>query len=111
MSGTRITVTLPDDVYDALVEEAELERRKLSDLVRDAVTQMLAGERWQNIGQVAEDAIRKGATNDEALAKVRAKFPQAKTSPASIAWYRSNLRNQDSKVLTDAQARRVSEAD
>ena len=102
----RITVTLPEDVYDALAAEAEDTGRKLSDLVRDAVVQALSGERWQSIGQVAEAAIRDGRTNAEALEAVRAKFPEARTSPESVAWYRSRLRKAGEDVPTDIEARR-----
>lgn len=109
MTAQRISVSLPTDVYEALVAEAEETGRKLSDIVRDAVTQHLAGERWQNIGQVATEAIRAGATNDEALAAVRAKFPEAKTSAASIRWYRSKLRRDGEDVPTDVEARRAAE--
>ena len=106
MSGTRITVTLPQDSYDALVIEAEIQRRKLSDLVRDAVVQMLSGERWQGIGQIAEDAIREGCTNEEALQRVRTKVRGANTTLASISWYRSNLRRNGENVPTDAEAQK-----
>lgn len=106
MAAKRITVTLPEDVYDALSAEAEDTGRKLSDVVRDAVTQLLSGERWQSIGEVAEGAIREGKTNAEALEAVRARFPEANTSPESVAWYRSRLRKAGEDVMSDVEARR-----
>lgn len=109
MTAKRITVTLPEDVYDALAAEAEETGRKLSDIVRDAVTLLLAGERWQSIGEIAEEAIREGRTNAETLEIVRAKFPEARTSPASVAWYRARLRKIGEDVLTDIEARRAKE--
>lgn len=108
MPAMRITVTLPQDVYDGLQQEAEEKGRRLSDLVRDAVTLYLAGERWQSVGEVVSQAIREGKTNAEALAAARARFPEARTSPASVAWYRSHLRSEGEDVLTDAEARRKS---
>lgn len=102
----RVSVSLPDDVYEALMAEAEESRRKVSDVVRDAVTQLVAGERWQSIGEVAEGAIRKGLTNAEVLERVRATFPGAQTSPASVAWYRARLRKAGEDVPTDIEARR-----
>jgi predicted transcriptional regulator len=106
VGSTRITVTLPDDVYEALAAEAEETGRKLSDVVRDAVTQLVAGERWQSIGEVAEEAIREGLTNAEVLEAVRGRFPDARTSPASVAWYRARLRKSGEDVPTDIEARR-----
>lgn len=102
----RVSVSLPDDVYDAVMAEAEETRRKVSDVVRDAVTQVIAGERWQSIGQVAEAAMLEGLTNAEALEKVRKAFPKARTSPSSIAWYRVKLRKDGEVVPTDIEARR-----
>lgn len=106
----RVSVSLPDDVYEAVVAEAEETRRKISDVVRDAVTQVIAGERWESIGQVAEAAMLAGLTNSETLEKVRKQFPKARTSPASIAWYRVKLRKEGEDVPTDVEARRDRQA-
>lgn len=106
----RVSVSLPDDVYEAVVAEAEETRRKVSDVVRDAVTQTLAGERWLSIGNVAEQAMREGLTNAETLQRVLAQFPEAKTSPSSIAWYRVKLRKAGEDVPTDIEARRDRQA-
>lgn len=106
MASRRLTVTLPEDVYEAVAAEAEEAGRKLSDVVRDAVTQLVAGERWQFIGEVAEEAIWAGLTNAEVLEAVRGRFPDARTSPASVAWYRARLRKAGEDVLTDVEARR-----
>ena len=99
-------MTLPDDAYEALAAEAEETGRKLSDVVRDAVTEHLSVERWQSIGEVAEGAIRDGLTNAETLEAVMAKFPNARTSPSSVAWYRARLRKAGEDVPTDIEARR-----
>lgn len=45
-----------------------------------------------NISSVARDAIRAGLSNADALAKVKAEFPDANTTVSSIAWYRNDLR-------------------
>lgn len=106
----RVSVSLPDDVYEAVVAEAEEKRLKVSDVMRDAVTQVLYGERWLSIGHVAEQAMRAGLTNAEALERVLAQFPEARTSPSSIAWYRVKLRKAGEEVPTDIEARRDRQA-
>ena len=52
------------------------------------------------VGTVALTAIRAGKTNEEALEAVRKKFPEAKTSLASINWYRNKARSDGEKVPT-----------
>jgi hypothetical protein len=52
------------------------------------------------VGDVAIEAIRAGKTNEETLAVVKAKFPEAKTKLASINWYRNKLRSEGEKVPT-----------
>lgn len=47
----------------------------------------------RNIGAVAMEAIQDGKTNDEVLEAVKAEFPEAKTSNASINWYRNKMKN------------------
>ena len=54
----------------------------------------------KTIGSAACDAIRAGKTNDETLAIVKKDFPEAKTSLASINWYRNKLRSDGEKVPT-----------
>ena len=54
----------------------------------------------KTIGSVACDAIRAGKTNGDALAVVMKVFPEAKTSLASINWYRNKLRGAGEKVPT-----------
>lgn len=49
-------------------------------------------KREHTVGWMAEEAIRAGYSNAEALELVREMFPHARTSPASIAWYRSQMR-------------------
>lgn len=55
------------------------------------------------VGKCATDAIKSGKTNDEVLAIVRAKFPEAKTTAASINWYRNKLRGEGHDVKTSRE--------
>jgi hypothetical protein len=64
-------------------------------------------EAKETISSVACTAVMAGKTNDEVIAAVKAKFPDAKTSLASINWYRNNLRKQGKDV--PKPARKVSE--
>lgn len=106
----RVSVSLPQDVYDTLQSIADEKDLGISDVIRDAVTQVLSGERWMSIGSVAEQAIRDGLTNQEARERVLAQHPNAKTSPESIAWYRVKLRKAGEDVPTDIEARRDRQA-
>ncbi len=54
----------------------------------------------RGVGTVAIEAIMDGKTNEEALAACRKAFPDAKTSLASINWYRNKLRVEGKKVST-----------
>ncbi len=106
MAATRITVTLEADQYVGLEEVAADRGVSLSDAAREAINAYLLGEHWRaTVGEVARRAIAAGKTNAEALELVRDRFPHAKTTPASIAWYRSQMRKEDPLVKTDAQAR------
>jgi hypothetical protein len=49
-------------------------------------------EKKVTIGSVAEEAILQGKTNEEVLETVMKQFPEAKTTPASVNWYRQKLR-------------------
>lgn len=102
----RITVTLEEDQYVGLEEVAADTGKSLSEAARDAINHYLLGEHWKDtIGKVATDAIADGRTNAEVLDLVRARFPHARTTPSSVAWYRSQMRRDDPSVPTDAQAR------
>lgn len=102
----RITVTLEDDQYVGLEEVAADSGKTVAEAARDAINHYLLGEHWkETIGKAARDAISKYKTNDQVLTIVRAKFPHAQTTPASVAWYRSQMRKEDPRVMTDAQAR------
>lgn len=69
-------------------------------------------EKKRGVGDAAIDAIRAGKTNEEALEAVKAEFPDAKTSLASINWYRNKLRSDGEKVPTARELRKAAkEAD
>lgn len=103
----RVTVTLEEDQYVGLEELAGDTGKSLAEAARDAIYHYLLGERWKDtVGAEAKRALIDGLSNGEALEAVRRKFPHARTSMASIAWYRSQLRKvANSKVPTDAEAR------
>ena len=48
----------------------------------------------QGIGAFCEGLLKQKKSTDEIMKAVQAKFPGAKTSPASIAWYRSKMREE-----------------
>jgi len=52
------------------------------------------------VGDVAIEALRAGKSNEEVLALVQKKFPNASVSTSSIAWYRNKLRSDGEKVPT-----------
>lgn len=57
-------------------------------------------EKAPGVGDLAKELIRAGKTNEEVLAAVKEKFPEAKTSMASINWYRNKLRTDGEGVPT-----------
>ena len=59
-----------------------------------------------NISSVARAAILEGLSNADALARVQAEFPDAKTTVASIAWYRNDLRKKGHDVKSPARPKK-----
>lgn len=53
-----------------------------------------AKPRGQGIGAFVENLVLAQETTEKILSKVKAKFPDANTSPSSIAWYRNKLRKE-----------------
>lgn len=70
-----------------------------------------AKEPKRGVGTVAIEAIRAGKTNEEALEAVKAEFPEAKTSLASINWYRNKLRSDGEKVPTARELKKAAKTD
>ncbi len=101
----RITVSFYEDQYLGVAEVAEDMNASLSDAVREIVTRYLAENRWKGtIGSLAEKELRAGKTNQDTLNVVKRRFPEANTTLASVAWYRSKLRREGEKVPTDRLA-------
>jgi Arc/MetJ-type ribon-helix-helix transcriptional regulator len=103
----RVTVTLPQDLVDALHDMSEDMRVSVSEAVREALNYYLLTDRWKTVGALAEHEIKAGRSNEQVLAAVRRKFPGASTSLGSISWYRSRLRRDNPTIPTDRQARVV----
>jgi hypothetical protein len=102
----RISISIREDQYLGLEEVAEDLGMNLSDAAREAINTYLLKEHWgRTVGKLAEAEIRNGLTNDEVLGKVLEKFPHARTTRDSIAWYRSKLRREDPEVPTDREAK------
>jgi hypothetical protein len=55
-------------------------------------------QRGQGIGKRAKDLIREGKSNKDVLETLQKEFPTAKTTMASVNWYRNNLRAKGEKV-------------
>lgn len=58
------------------------------------------------VGSIACAAIREGKTNEEALKAVQEAIPDAKTSLASINWYRNKLRADGEDVPTASELKK-----
>jgi len=65
----------------------------------------------RGVGTVAIEAIRAGKTNEEALEAVKGEFPDAKTSLASINWYRNKLRADGEEVPTARDLKKAAKAE
>jgi len=52
------------------------------------------------VGDLAKALIRGGKTNEEVLAEIKVQFTEAKTSMASVNWYRNKLRSDGEDVPT-----------
>jgi peptidoglycan hydrolase CwlO-like protein len=63
------------------------------------------------VGDLAKALIRDGKSNEEVLAAIKAQFPEAKTSMASVNWYRNNLRTLGEDVPTARSLKAKSKAD
>ena len=65
----------------------------------------------RGVGTVVIEALKAGKTNEEALAVVQAEFPDAKTSLASVGWYRNKLRaDGDKSVKTSRELKKAAKA-
>ncbi|MDF2231579.1 ribbon-helix-helix protein, CopG family [Albimonas sp. CAU 1670] len=106
----RLSVSLDDDLYEALALEAEEAGRSLADVIRDRLRASVLGDgavgEVRNVGELAESLLAQGLTNEAVLTEVRRRLPDAKTSLASVAWYRSNMKRRGLSVISQVEARR-----
>lgn len=58
------------------------------------------------VGKLAIEMIKNGFTNEEVLETIKEKFPKAKTTMASVNWYRNKLRGEGANVLTSRELKR-----
>jgi len=106
----RMTITLPEEYVEGLQDVADDMNTTVSEAIREAVATFLMEHYWkETVGDTAKKAILDKLPNEDVLKAVKAKFPLAATSMASISWYRSKLRKEDPNVLTDRQAHRLKE--
>jgi hypothetical protein len=63
------------------------------------------------VGKLAQELILAGGDNESVFNAVKAKFPEAKTSMASINWYRNKLRGEGKGVKTSRELRAAKKAD
>lgn len=75
----------------------------------DGGNRAASGSAKKTIGSVASDAIREGLTNEQALDRVLAEFPYARTTKSTIGKYRRMLWSRGEEVPTAAQARAEAE--
>lgn len=105
--SNRLSISLESELYDALALEAEEQGRSLADVIRDHLRAAVLGKGPdERVGEVAEELIREGLPNEVVLEKVLQRFPDARTSDASIRWYRSRMRQAGDDVPSQVEARR-----
>lgn len=78
---------------------------------QDQVTEKEVKEKVPGVGDMAKQLVRDGKTNEEVLAAVKEAFPDAKTSMASINWYRNKLRGDGESVPTARELKAGSKAE
>jgi hypothetical protein len=62
-------------------------------------------EKVPGIGDMIRAGLKAGQTNEQCLKDVKAKFADAKTTVASVSWYRNDMRSKGEKVLTAREAK------
>jgi len=63
----------------------------------------------RGVGTVIKERLRAGSTNEAALEAVKAEFPEAKTTLATVSWYRTNLRSTGEKVASAREVKKAAE--
>ncbi len=64
----------------------------------------------RGVGTVIKEQLRAGATNEDALAAVKAEFPEAQTTLATVSWYRTNLRSSGETVPSAREVKKAAKA-
>lgn len=80
----------------------------MSDETPAAATEETKAPR-RGVGTVAREAIAAGKSNEEALAAVKAEFPDSKTGLQTISWYRNSMRKVDSSIPSGREAKKAGE--
>lgn len=70
---------------------------------RDEATTDEAKTPKRGVGTVAQEAIKAGKTNEEALEAVKAEFPDANTTLSSVNWYRNKMRAENKSIPTSRE--------
>lgn len=81
----------------AIMQKAEAQRKKDAKKPKataDGKKPKAAAPKGRGIGSFCEGLLAKGRTSEEILAAVGKEFPGAKTSMASIAWYKNKMANE-----------------
>lgn len=65
--------------------------QKLRKIKKEKKTEAEGGEKT-GIGRYAMEAIKAGMNNDEAVAYILQRMPEAKTKPSTVNWYRTYMR-------------------
>ena len=63
----------------------------------------------RGVGAVAREALSRGLSNEEALAAVKAEFPDSKTGLQTISWYRNSMRKTDPSIPSGRDAKKAAE--
>ena len=107
--GKRITIAFDEDHAAAMEELADELDGSFADAVRSALTHYIMLDRHaETIGETARDAIEKEKTNAQTVEIVRKRHPWSKTTLKSVSWYRSRMKSENPKILSEAQARELS---
>ncbi len=96
-------------------EESIMAKRAAKTSTKKAETKKAAKKepKGPTINDTARAAIKTGQTNVEVLATVKAAHPKAKTTMASVAWYRNDMRKSGAPIKTSREisaTRRAAEA-
>lgn len=88
------------------MKEATDRGRSVADVIREHLRLALFGEeRVPTIREFAEGLLVQGLTDEDVLAAVLDRFPEAVTTKASVSWYRSQGRKKGLAIPSQREAR------